>query len=131
MKTLIVDDDFTNRMILQANLQQYGDVHIAVDGHEAVQAVRLAFENDQQYDLICLDILMPHMNGHEALNHIRQIESDHGILLGRGAKVLMTTSFDDSTNLFAAFREQCDGFLVKPIDISKLKQYLETNKLIA
>ena len=41
MKTLIVDDDFTNRLILQESLQEYGPVHIAVNGVEAVEAISL------------------------------------------------------------------------------------------
>ena len=44
MKTLIVEDDFTSRLLLQEILKSYGVVHIAVNGKEAVHAVREAME---------------------------------------------------------------------------------------
>ena len=131
MKTLIVDDDFTNRMILQASLKNYGDVHIAVNGVEAVEATRMAIENGDNYNLICLDIMMPEMDGHSALRKIRELEEKHGILLENGATVVMTTALSDPANLFNAFREQCDSYLVKPIDVRKLIDYLRQAKLIA
>jgi len=43
----------------------------------------------------------------------------------------MTTALDDSKNIMAAFREQCDLYLVKPIDRDKLIESLRTMKLIA
>ena len=67
MKTLIVEDDFTSRLLLQEILKRYGAVHIAVNGREAVDAVRAAAESDESYDLICLDIMMPEMDGYQAL----------------------------------------------------------------
>ncbi len=42
MKTLIVEDDFTNRILLQAHLSRYGECHLAVNGEEALQAFESA-----------------------------------------------------------------------------------------
>ncbi|NCC53452.1 MAG: response regulator, partial [Spartobacteria bacterium] len=71
MKTLIVDDDFTNRILLQAIMEEYGVAHIAVNGREAVDAVCMAMDDGVPYDLVCLDIMMPEMDGQEALKAIR------------------------------------------------------------
>ena len=79
------------------------------------------------YDLICLDIMMPGMNGQEALKLIREEESKAKI---KGSKVLMTTALDDSKNVMSAFKEQCDGYLVKPITTDKLKEKLLEFKLV-
>jgi len=40
MRTLIVEDDFTSRLLLQSFLAQYGECHIAVNGMEAIAAFR-------------------------------------------------------------------------------------------
>ena len=80
MKTLIVEDDFTSRLLLQEILKPYGTTHIAVNGKEAVDAVVTAMDVGEPYDLICLDIMMPVMNGYEALKAIRGLEESRGIM---------------------------------------------------
>jgi two-component system chemotaxis response regulator CheY len=120
MKTLIVEDDFTSRLLLQAILSPYGECHIAVNGREAIQAFQLANKEGHRYDLVCLDIMMPEMDGHAVLKDLRAAEEAQGILLGAGAKVIMTTALADSNNVFSAFRETCDGYQFKPIDKAKL-----------
>jgi len=129
LKTLVVDDDFTNRLILQESLKAYGDVHMAANGEEAVSAVRTALERKEHYDLICLDIVMPVMNGHDALGQIRSLEEQNGIALGDGATVMMTTAMDDPANFRSALKGQCDYYLMKPVDISKLMQFLKSANL--
>jgi two-component system, chemotaxis family, chemotaxis protein CheY len=130
LKTLIVEDDFTNRLLLQELLKVYGTSHIAVNGKEAVDAVRIALEADEPYDLICLDIMMPEMDGQTALKEIRAMEEAKGILSSNGAKIVMTTALSDIKNLTFAFGSLCDAYLVKPIDKSRLMEELRKLELI-
>jgi two-component system, chemotaxis family, chemotaxis protein CheY len=131
MKCLIVEDDFANRKLLKIHLSHYGDCDVAVNGSEAVQAVREALAEGTPYGLICLDIAMPEMDGQEALKAIRQLESEHGIAGLDGAKVIMTTAFGDAQNVLAAFRSGCEGYLVKPISREKLLQEMDKLGLIS
>lgn len=130
MKILVVEDDFSCRWVLTLNLSFYGTCEVAVDGQEAVTAVRLALEEESPYDLICLDIMMPRMNGQKALKEIRRLEKEHGIPDGRGTKVIMTTALSDHKNIMAAFREQCDSYLVKPVKKADLVEKLKELELI-
>ena len=130
MRTLIVEDDFTNRLLLQQLLKSYGPSHIAVNGQEAVEAVRLALEANEPYDLICLDIMMPKLDGHGALKLIRALEEAKGIWSTYGAKVVMTAALGDMKNVNAAFGNLCDAYLVKPIDKTKLLEILKQLTLI-
>lgn len=125
MKCLIVEDDFTARKLLQIYLSDYADCFIAVNGHEAVEAVRQALDEAQPYDLICLDIMMPEMNGHKALEAIRRLEKEHGIGGLDGVKVIMTTALDNSKNIIGAFRKGCEAYIVKPIRKEKLFEQME------
>ena len=42
MRTLIVEDDFTSRLLLQTVLSRYGECHVAINGKEAVEAFRMS-----------------------------------------------------------------------------------------
>ena len=131
MRTLIVEDDFTSRLLLQASLTPYGECHIAVNGREAVEAFQAARQQGQRYDLICMDIMMPEMDGQEAFKQIRRLEGDAGVLPGKAAKVVMTTALDDVENVMAAIKGGCDAYLIKPIDRAKLLAELKSLHLIS
>ena len=130
MKTLIVEDDFTSRLLLQELLKSYGPSHIAVNGEEAVKAVNVALEAGEHYDLICLDIMMPKMDGHEALRIFRDQEEARGIRSSEGAKIVMTTALSDIQSVMEAYRNLCDGYLTKPIEKAKLLEELRNLNLI-
>ena len=120
MKCLIVEDDFTARKLLNIYLSSCADCDIAVDGNEAVVAFSLAMDAKEPYDLICLDIMMPNMDGRQALKAIRQIESEHGISGLDCVKVIMTTALEDPKNVIGSFREGCEAYIVKPVKKDKL-----------
>ncbi len=63
MKSLIVEDDFTSRNLMQIYLADMGPCHVAVNGREAVEAVTESLNEQKPYDVICLDIMMPEMDG--------------------------------------------------------------------
>jgi len=131
MRILVVEDDFTSRRVLARILESYGTCDVAIDGEEAVEAVRLALEGEGgNYDLICLDIMMPKMDGQSALKQIRTLEDAHGILLGEGAKIIITSALHDSKNVMEAFRSQGDGYIVKPYDKAKVVSELRQHGLI-
>ena len=129
MKTLIVEDDFTCRVLLQSLLAPYGECHVAVDGKEALDAYNLAWKAGEPYDLICLDIMMPEMDGQGVLREIRNHEESWDIRSHRGATIIMTTALDDVGNVMSAFDGLCDGYLVKPIEREKLEKMLEQFEL--
>lgn len=115
MKILVAEDDFASRKIISTALSRYGEVDVTADGEEALNAVRKAFNNPPFYDLICLDIMMPIMDGQEVLTAIRKLEDEHNILPGKGVKIMMATALSDSATVMSSFAKLCDGYIVKPI----------------
>ena|SRR5664279_3416928 len=115
MKALIVDHDFVCRLLLQELLKKYGDSHIAVNGKDTVEAVRMAKRTGEPYDLICLDIMMPEMDGHQALKEIRALHETNGTTTPNCPRIVMTTAASDRSSVLTAMRAGCDYFLIKPI----------------
>ena len=131
MKTLIVEDDFLSRSLLSTLLAEYGVCHVAVNGQEALIAVERGFVENDPYNLICLDIMMPVMDGQQTLQEIRKMEERHGIGGVDATKVIMVTAADDSKNILKAFRQgQCEAYLTKPLDREKLITHIRDLDLI-
>ena len=70
------------------------------------------------------------MDGIEALRQIRALEGTSGILSEAGAKIIMTTSVNDAKEVFKCFRDRCDAYLVKPIELTKMIGQMKSFRLI-
>ena len=131
MKTLIVEDDFLARSLLSTLLSEYGVCHVAVNGREALDAIERAFDENDRYDLVCQDSMMPVLDGQEALLELRKMEALRGVKGLDTTKVIMVTAIDDSKNIMKAFRQgQCEAYLTKPLDRTKLISHIKELGLI-
>ena len=131
MRILIAEDDFASRKFMMRFLAKYGECDVTVDGSEAVEAFSMALENDEGYDLICLDIMMPVLDGYQALKEIRKIENEKGIPEEQKAKIIMTTALNEGRNVTKAFELGCTAYAGKPIDQNKFENILRKMELIS
>ncbi len=130
MRILIAEDDFTSRKVLLKFLSEYGECDVTVDGMEAIDAYLMALEEDSPYDLVCLDVMMPVLDGYQALKNIRDIEREKKIPEDKIAKIIMTTALNEEKNVKKAFELGCTVYCAKPIDMVKLRSTLEMLGLI-
>jgi two-component system chemotaxis response regulator CheY len=131
MKSLVVEDEFVARSVLQRFLARYGECDVAVDGSEAVAAVDAALRDGAAYDVVCLDIGLPKMDGQGVLERIRELELQRGIQLGQGCRVIMTTATTAKDHVLGAFRGGADAYLTKPISLGALTQELKTLRVLS
>lgn len=111
-------------------LSQYGECDVTVDGMEAVDAFLMALEDEEPYDLVCLDIMMPVMDGYQALMGIRNLEKQKDIPKENEVKVIMTTALNEEQNVKMAFDLGCTIYSGKPIDQTRFEQALKKLNLI-
>jgi len=130
MRILIAEDDFASRKFMLRFLSKYGECDVTVDGEEVVEAFAMALESHEGYDLVCLDIMMPNLDGYQALEKIREIEKDKEIPEDKLAKIIMTTALNEGKNVAKAFDLGCTAYAGKPIDQKKFEKILEKLNLI-
>lgn len=130
MRILIAEDDFASRKFMMRFLSKYGECDVTVDGNEAVEAFRMALKSGEGYDLVCMDIMMPVVDGFQALNQIREIEKEYQIPEEKSVKIIMTTALSEGKNVTKAFKLGCTAYAGKPIDREKFENELRKLDLI-
>lgn len=127
MKILIAEDDYINRRFLFKFFSHYGDCDMVVNGEEAVKAVMFAIDEDDPYELICLDVMMPKLDGLKALKMISSIEKEKEICDKKIPKKFIITALDNVKDVQRAFELGCEVYVTKPINTEKLIEVM--NKL--
>ena len=130
MKILLAEDDYATRKFMSGFLSKYGECDVTVDGMEAVDAFLMALEDEDPYDLVCLDVMMPVMDGYQALLGIRNLEKQKNIPKDQEVKVIMTTALNDEQNVKMAFDLGCTIYSGKPIDQARFEQAMKKLNLI-
>ncbi len=125
MKVLIVEDEYISRTLLSEFLSPYATCDTAADGKEALDLLTKAYEDNDRYDLVCLDIMMPEMDGHAVLSNLRRMEHERNVGDDKMTTVFMTTALDDAQNIMNAFTlGRCQAYLIKPILRNRLEAHI-------
>ncbi|MEO5334808.1 MAG: response regulator [Magnetococcus sp. YQC-5] len=128
MKILIVDDDPGQREKLTTILTPLGNCDHACDGEAAVALFEHALEDQTPYHVICMDIEMPRMNGHQALYAIRDLEKEWAVPGNRKAFAIMITARNTTEDILDSFHGACQGYVNKPVQadylIHRIREYL-------
>ena len=123
-RILIVEDDMVSRKFLSKYLSRYGDCDLVVDGLEAIDAYLLAMKVGLAYDLICLDVMMPKIDGIRVLKTIRDLERQHQVPEMEASKIIMTTVLGETEIVKSAVDYGCNAYASKPIDMTKMTEVL-------
>lgn len=116
--------------MLQRIVKPYAQCDLAVNGEEALEAFKLAHQENQPYDLILMDIMMPIKDGQQALLDIREHERSLGLGPKDEVRVIMLTALGDPKNVVDAYyKGGASSYLVKPIDKGLLLEVIRNTGL--
>ena len=122
MKILIAEDDRLSRTFMAKFMADYGTCDVAVDGMEALDLYMDAVKKKDYYDLLCLDIMMPKVDGLKVLRVIRAVEQQHGL---PHLAIIMMTAIAEVEYVDQAFELGCDAYASKPVDTEKVLEVMQ------
>ena len=130
MRILVAEDDMASRMFLSKFIKAYGECDVTVDGIEVIDAFILALDSGKPYDLICMDVMMPKVDGIKALKTIRQIEKVRGIEDSKRVKIIVTTALGETQYVMSAFETGMEVYVNKPIVTEKMEDAMKKLNLL-
>ena len=130
MKILIAEDDIANRKFLSKLLQKFGDVTVTQDGFQAVKKYMEALDERDPYQLVCLDVMMPKIDGYKALDAIRELEGKYALTTSERAKIIMISALDEGGFDEELAGNKYDCYMSKPIDILEFEMNVKRMGLI-
>lgn len=128
LKILIAEDDMVSRKFLWKVLDEYGECDMVVNGLEAIDAFMLSAKDNEPYDMICLDIMMPKVDGVKVLKTIRDLEDQYEVK--NPAMIIMVTALSETEVVDDSFEKGADAYATKPLDIDKLLEVMNNLGLI-
>lgn len=119
LSVLIAEDNLVNQEVLVKMLKLEGvvNVKVAVDGMEAVEAVKNFSSNEKSFDIIFMDIQMPNLDGKQATEIIRRELAYKGTIIA-------VSAFADGSNIDDCLRVGMNDFLSKPLRRQRLRSLL-------
>lgn len=126
-KVLIVEDSELQADMLNYNLDNLGLENItrATNGIHALELFENALLDGSRYSLVFLDIVMPEMDGQEALMRMRAMEKKAGVSDENKTTIIMTTSLSSPEDMISALLEgDCTDYIVKPVTEDLLRLML-------
>lgn len=129
MKVLVAEDDVASGKFMQKLLTKYGEVVLAHDGIAAVDEFVNAINSGEKFDLVCMDIMMPKIDGYKALASIRDAERKLGLARDSRCKVIMISALDEGFDSKYA-SDDYEEYICKPIDIIKFDNMIKKLGLI-
>ncbi|MBQ1868243.1 MULTISPECIES: response regulator [Selenomonas] len=131
MKILIAEDDRLSRTFLEEFMKDYGSCDSASDGMETLDLILEAIKQKEPYDLLCLDIMMPKVDGFKVLKVIRGLEQQYKVPPEQRMKIIMMTAIADVDYVDQAFTCGCDAYASKPINMEKVQEVMQQLGLVS
>lgn len=119
MRILIIDDDYSSRLIFSKILSNIGKCDSFENGLEGKEAFIVAHEQNDPYEIIITDLIMPKLSGIDFVKVVRNYEYSKGI---KNSIIAIISGYSDTNNITKKYDVQ---WLLKPIDIVELSNQVQ------
>lgn len=125
MKILIVEDEKISQEKIKIILSKFGICDVTANGQSAVEMFKKAWEDNNPYDLVTLDINIEGQDGLSVLMELREIEEKKEISPAMRVKVLVVSSHHDKDHVTSSATIGVDGYIVKPFSNESISKALK------
>jgi CheY-like chemotaxis protein len=113
LKVLVAEDNIINQRLAIGMLKQLGHTGVIVgDGEKALKCL-----TQLKFDLVLMDVMMPNMDGLEALAALRTLEQ----VSGAHMPVIMATAHTEPGDKSKFRQAGADGYVAKPVELETLQ----------
>ena len=123
MRILVADDDEVFTSLIEGCLDHH-DVTAVHDGNDVITAFIDGHRLKEPFDIILLDINLPHLTGDKILQRIRKHEKRH-LVDEKRAFIAITSGCSDANVIKQSIKDGCDHYFIKPVSIEKITQVLD------
>ncbi len=130
IRALIVEDVFLIQRVIERFIEPYGTFRVSNNGRSALKEYAEYFFNGDAFNLVCLDIYLPEVNGLEVLKHIRDFEKEIRLSEEERSKIIIISSVTHPGTIQQAYDLGCDYYITKPFSKDDILKALKKLKLI-
>ncbi len=130
INALIVEDVFLIQRVIERFIEPYGVFTVSNNGKEALKKYAEFFFNGNAFNLVCLDIYLPEMNGLDVLSNIRKFEDEIKLKSEERCKIIIISSVTHPATVQQAYKLGCDYYVAKPFSKEDIVNALKKIKMI-
>ena len=122
IKVLMIDDNVNLIEMVKEYFKTNDKISITLEAHDGEEGIKVIEQNQNKFDLIILDLIMPHKDGIYVLNEMKK--------RGINKKVIVATSYNAAEVIREVSEFGVNYYILKPFDLTDLEKriYEITNK---
>lgn len=114
IKVLMIDDNKELIKMVKEYFSDHASIDISLVAHDGVEGMRLIKENQCDYDVVILDLIMPKRDGVSVLEEIHDLELNK--------KIIVLTSYNNESMIRRVSELGINYFILKPFDLMDLER---------
>lgn len=113
-KVLIIDDNRSLVDMIKEYFNEHADIKITMEAYDGAEGIRLIDSEQEEYDIILLDLIMPNKDGIAVLEHMNK--------KGINKKVIILTSYNAQEMIRKVAEMGVSYFILKPFELADLER---------